>query len=263
MATEQDDIEIEEFGVSEDERRKRRVVLEKTKGQDLVRDWGQRDRSELDQKMKAHAPPTVIEQRCHVCISPHRPWIEMLLVKGYGYKAISEKVPADEDGHKPDRRSISRHYKEHMAIEKMVIREELMREAESLRTNAEEGGRDAFTDRGALRVLIRKTFDDAMAGVINSEVKDLIQMVKLLNDIEVDASETKTEEAEMQLRIFGRAIENVLDQDQRFTFVEEVKRLRAMSDIDFEIEAQFKYEPAKVVDGEIVDDEKTLPSGSE
>lgn len=231
-----DDIEAQELGISDDERRKRKRILDKRSGADLKKRWEQGDRADLEERQKDAAPPVIIEPRCHVCQSPYREFIEESLVKGHAYSRIARQIPADENGQQIDRRSISNHLKEHMDLQRTAIREELEEEARALQQNVEDGSLGAKTDRGILKVLVAKGFDDVLNGVSTVEPKDLIQIIKLLNELNSDASNTRAEENEIALRTFVRAIENVCPAEMIKSIVAEAERIRNMDDVEFAME---------------------------
>jgi hypothetical protein len=56
------------------------------------------------------------ESRCHTCESPFRAILEWEILKGWSKRSIADRLPADENGHKIDRRSLSLQYKKHMDI---------------------------------------------------------------------------------------------------------------------------------------------------
>ncbi len=93
------------------------------------------------------APPVIHEPRCHVCTSPHRHFIEGLLIKGANYLWISENVPGQE-GSVIDRRSVSNHAKKHMSYQDSAIRAILEEEANTAAQNYEEGVKGAIIHRG-------------------------------------------------------------------------------------------------------------------
>lgn len=250
-----DEIEDQELGVSDDERSKRQNVIAKRSGQEMKDKWAEDDREKIEKHEKAIAPPIVTEPRCRVCTSLYRPFIEEKVVRGHSYKSIAEQIPPDESGHTIDRRSISNHYEKHMDIERKRIRAELEQQAKQLAQNTEEAVEGAITERGMLKVLAHKAYEDAMKGITTVEPKDLVQMLKLLNDMEVNSSTAKAEENEIQLRIFVRAIQNVLDQENIVAIVDEVRRLRQLDDISFAMEGTLT-EPPKEIEAEVVDDEQ-------
>jgi hypothetical protein len=231
-----DDVEQQELGISDEERKKRKRILNQRSGADLKKRWEQGDRRELEEKEQEIAPPIIVEPRCHVCQSVYRDFIEESLVKGHSYARIARQVPADENGNQIDRRSISNHLKEHMDLQRMAIREELEEEAKALQQNVEEGSQGAKTDRGILKVLVAKGFDDVLKGVSTVEPKDLIQIIKLLNELNNDASTSRAEENELALRTFVRAIEAVCPPDMIRLIVAEAERIRNLDDISFEME---------------------------
>lgn len=231
-----DDIEAQELGISDEDRKKRKHVLGRRSGADLKKRWEQGDRAEIEVRERAAAPPVIIEARCHVCQSQYRDFIEESLVKGHSYERIAKQIPPDESGKKVDRRSISNHFKEHMDLQRTAIREELEEEARALQQNVEQGSLGAKTDRGILKVLVAKGFDDVLKGVSTVEPKDLIQIIKLLNELNSDAASTRAEENEIYLRTFVRAVENVCPPEMIKELVAEAERIRNMDDVEFAME---------------------------
>lgn len=231
-----DEIEAQELGISDEERKKRKRIMDKRSGADLKKRWEQGDRAEIESREREAAPPVIIESRCHVCQSPYRDFVEESLIKGNSYERIAKRIPADENGKKIDRRSISNHFKEHMDLQRTAIREDLEEEARALSQNVEEGSLGAKTDRGILKVLVAKGFDDVLRGVASVEPKDLIQIIKLLNELNNDASSTRAEENEVALRTFVRAIENVCSTETIRLIVTEAERIRNMDDVEFAME---------------------------
>src|SRR5688572_23092685 len=124
-------------------------------------------------------PERIVEARCHTCQSEFRDYIERELIRGHSYLAISKSL-----GGSPDRRSISTHHKEHMAITAAAYRAILEEEASLEGQNFEEGVRGAITNRGVLELMIRKGFDDIMDDNTMVEPKDLIQIIKLKTDMD-------------------------------------------------------------------------------
>ncbi len=219
--------------ISDAERRKRKRVLDRRSGADLEKRWKQNDREELEALANQGAPPRITVPQCHVCMSPYRDFIEEGLVRSHSYEAIAKKLPPDENGHKIERRSIANHFKEHMDLQRTAIREELEAEAKAAGQNVEVGIEGAKTDRGILKVLVAKGFDDVIRGISAVEPKDLIQMIKLLNELNSNASTARAEENEIALRTFVRAIENICEPEQIKAIVTEAERIRDLDDVTF------------------------------
>jgi len=247
-----DDIEAQELGVSDEERLKRKRTLDRKSGADLKKRWEQGDRANIAEREASFAPPRIIENRCHVCTSDFRDFIEEALVRGHSYERISKQIPADENGKKIDRRSIANHLKNHMDLQRMAIVEELQSEARAASQNIEEGSQGAKTDRGFLKTAIAKGFDDIIKGVSTVEPKDMIQMIKLLNELNSNASNTRAEETEISLRIFVRAIQEECDQETIAAIVAKAETLRKMDDVEFEVRGVMISEP-KMIEAEVVD----------
>lgn len=242
-----------ELGVTDDERAKRRAVLDKTTGQELKRNWEQEDREEIEAAEKRLAPPVITEPKCHVCTSEHRHYMELCLTKGYAYQTIANSVPTDSNGKKPSRKSLANHWKEHMPIDRQVVRGMLEEDADLLQQNYETGAKGALTNRGILNRLIRKAWEDAEKGVTTVEPKDLVQMMKLQNEMNNSVAQTKNEEIESEFRIFVMAIQQVCDHDMLNQITDKIKQLRGMDDIDTQMERHLE-QPIELPAAEVIDE---------
>lgn len=238
------------FGVSDKERKKQRAILDKTSGDDLRKKFAEDARADIEAGERNIFPPVVMEPRCHVCTSQWRQYIEYCIIKGYSDEYIANSVPPEEGKPKPSRKSVKGHYKEHMRIDQTVVRAELEEEADLLRQNVERGAKGALTNRGVLQVLVRKVYDDMLNNVVTAEPKDLIQTIKLLNEMETDTAVTKVEETEGMMRIFLKAIQTVCSPEQQGEIQAEVRRLREMDSIEYAMERELT--PPKMIEVEVV-----------
>jgi hypothetical protein len=167
-------------------------------------------------------PQRIVESRCHTCQSEFRDYIERELIRGHSYLAISRSL--GENG--PDRRSISTHHKEHMAITAAAYRAILEEEASLEGQNFEEGVRGAITNRGVLELMIRKGFDDIIDDNTMVEPKDLIQIIKLKQEMDANYVTVQVETYKRQMELFKQAILEVVPPDMQSQIVARVKRLR-------------------------------------
>lgn len=261
----------EGLAISDSQRKKQREVLEKTTGKNLTQTFAQANREALEAVSASYAPPSFVEPRCACCagvFAQYRIWIERMVVQSYSYSAIAARIPADpETGKTLDRRSISRHAREHMRIEDTAARAMLEEEASLLKQNVDEGVIGAMTLRGSLKVLIQKAYRDAESGITTVEPKDMIQMIKLLHDLESNTSTTEAEEAKAAVSLFAKAIRNVAakrrDESLMVEIRDEVQRLRQMDDMEGEIEENLVMPRLvglpKPIDAEVID-EPDLPT---
>lgn len=179
----------------------------------------------------------ITEPRCHVCQHPYRDWIETMLIRGSSYKGLQDRVPPIE-GHKIlDRRSISKHHKNHMDLQDAALRSILEKEAQLQGQNFEEGVEDAVTKRGVLEVALRKGFEDIVNGVTTVEPRDLIQITKILAEMDSHQHQIGLDELRAQVQIFIQAIKDVCDQDTQNAIAQRVKALRSREGIAKTIEA--------------------------
>lgn len=244
-----------EYGIDDETRRKQRENLSKRSAAGMEKRYAELNRSALEEAEASMAPPVITVPQCHVCQSERRLWIERQLLRGRSYAAIANSLPEEilsgGSTRKIDRRSIAHHSKEHMPLDSAVVRAVMEEEADLLGQNWEEGVRGAFTNRGALNTLIRKAFDDAMNNVTTVEPRDLIQMVKLYNEMETSGATAATEEAKTAIRIFMEAIQNVVTdmldaekaEELKRAIVDEVKRLRSRDEIEIEVEHNLRTLP--------------------
>lgn len=214
-------------GVSDQERAKRKRIMDKRSGDDLKRKWAADDREALEQRRQDISPPAINVPQCHVCQSEFREFIEEAVTEGAPYVRIEERTGID-------RRSIANHAQKHMDMARTAISDELMNEARALAKDVETGG--TITDRGILRVMASKGFKDIINGVTTVEPKDLIAIIKLLNELNSNSANTRAEENEIALRTFVRAIEVVCDQETIIKIVAEAERIKDLDEISFEME---------------------------
>lgn len=172
--------------------------------QEMVAKGREKARSAIAKATK-DKPPVPYEPRCHVCTSPHRQYVEGLLIKGANYVWISENVPGQE-GSKIDRRSVSTHAKKHMGYNDAAIRAILEAEAEQSAQNYEEGVRGAITHRGVLEVALRKAYEDIAAGVVTVEPRDLISIVNTISKMDEQTETVAVNQLRAQVNAFVESI---------------------------------------------------------
>jgi hypothetical protein len=178
----------------------------------------------------------ITEPRCHVCQHPYRDWIETMLIRGASYKGLQNRIPPLE-GHKVlDRRSFSNHHKNHMDLRDAALRAILEKEAELQGQNFEEGVEDAITKRGVLEVALRKGFEDIINNVTTVEPRDLIQITKVLGEMDSHQHQIGLDELRAQVQIFIQAIKDVCDSDMQNAIAARVKELRTRENISKQIE---------------------------
>lgn len=191
----------------------------------------QEGREAVVRQTRNASPERISNAQCHVCQHPFRDWIETMLVRGMAFKTLGDRVSP-----KVDRRSVSNHYKNHMDLQDAALIAILEKEAELEGRNQEEGVHDQITKRSVLEVAMRKGFDDVLNGVTTVEPRDLIQMVKILGEMDSHQSQVGLDEMRAQVQIFIQAIKDVCDQDTQNAIAARVKALRTRENIDTQME---------------------------
>jgi hypothetical protein len=223
---------------------------------DLEKAWQQEDRFEIEERMRKIAPPVRTEPRCRVCTHPHRQWIEAMLMRGHSNRAIAESVPVAEGERPLHKNTLKTHYQNHMALDEAAIRAILEEEANLSAQNFEEGVRGAITKRGVLEVMLRKGYEDVIAGITTVEPKDLIQIAKLVAEMDTNVNAAAVEEAKAQINIFMQAIHDVCDEETRKAIGERVARLRKGESIEAKLEKAIMPPPPEeeeIEDAEVVE----------
>lgn len=146
----------------------------------------------------------ISEPRCHVCQHPQRNAIDSLLAIKTPYTEISRLFSNEE--RTLDRRSVSRHDKEHLNYEDAAIREILEHEAQVAGENLDLGIKGTFLRRSSLDVAIKKIFDGILSGDIPVEAKDLPKLVELREKLDQQTANAQLETIIMQFQAFKEAI---------------------------------------------------------
>jgi hypothetical protein len=231
-------------------------------GEALDKQLQQEDRAELAKVEANMAPARISQSRCHVCQHPYRDWIETMLVRGMSYKGIQDRVPppANSDYDRVDRRSISNHYKNHMDLQDAALRSIIESEAKLQGINQDEGVADAVTKRAVLEVALRKGYQDIINGVTTVEPRDLIQISKVLADMDTHQYQMGLDELRAQVQIFINAIKNVCQrhpegEEFQNSIAVEVKRLRQREGVAAQVEKVMEELPPgeQIVDAELVE----------
>lgn len=226
--------------------------------QDLIKADQQEMREDIQKAEKNIAPARIFESRCHVCQHPFRDWIELMLVKGMAHKTLAERVTPPVD-----RRSIGNHWKKHMDLQDAAFRHLLEREAQIQGLDREEAVGDLVTKRGVLEVALRRGYDDLLNGVTTVEPRDLIQIAKLLGEMDSHQQAVAVDELRAQVQIFIQAIKDVCPPEIQSAIGQQVSKLRKREDISKPIEDIMNDPPKPVVvheleapvEAEVVEDE--------
>lgn len=208
-------------------------------------------RSAIAKSDAAMAPERIYEPRCKTCQHPYRDFIETMLVRGHPYMTIQNRVSPPID-----RRSISTHFKKHMDLQDAALRAILEEEAKIQDRNFEEGVQDAITKRGVLEIAMRKGYEDLINGVTTVEARDLIQIAKVLAEMDSQQHSVGLDELRSQVQIFIQAIKDVCDTDIQDAIAQRVKQLRNREGIETRMEQVIEPSQAELTASQEPDWEK-------
>lgn len=206
-------------------------------------------RKAIEAAQRRGAPPAIFEPRCHVCTHQHRHWIETMLIYGQSYVSISraiEQSPADD----VDRRSISKHAKEHMNVQDAAMRAVIETEAELEGKNFEEGVANVLTMRSILEVMAHKGYKDIVDGNVTVEPRDLIQIARIKSEMDNQGAISAAEEARLQVQIMTEAIRRAFPQaEDQAKVVREIKLLKKQYGLE---QAEKLLDNPDVIEAEVV-----------
>jgi hypothetical protein len=179
------------------------------------------DRQQAKAVERRMAPERIYQSRCSVCNHPFRDWVELMLVRGMQYKTLADRVSPPLSRH-----AISNHHKEHMDLQDQAFRQIIETEAELQGTIHDEGVADLVTKRAVLEIAMRKGFEDILNDVTTVEPRDLIQISKVLADMDSHQYEVGLDELRSQVQLFIQAIKDVCDPETQGAIGLRVKELR-------------------------------------
>jgi hypothetical protein len=213
------------------------------------------ERKEVAVRQSRAAPARFTENRCKVCTSPHRNWVENMIGLGHSPSAIERAFQGNPEGEIP-RRSVATHSEKHMDIQDTAMRAIIEQEARLEGRNFDEGMRDLLTKKSMFEIMMRKAFKDVQDGTTTVEPRDMIQMAKILGEWETGSAAAAVEEYKVQMHIFLTAIKNVFGPEDQIILGREVKRLRKLEGLGGKVEEVLnrpQLEP-EYVDATIVPD---------
>jgi hypothetical protein len=199
------------------------------------------------------APPAVVEPRCKVCKSQYRHWIESMIAAGESQTAIAKRL---ENLPEPvPRRSIGRHVREdHMDLADATIRRIIEQEAELEGRNIEDGVNNLLTKHSMLDVLARKGYQDVIDGNVTVEPRDLIQIIRVMAEMESQSAIGAVEEARLQVQMMAEAIRRAFpDAEDQAKVKRELRYLKR----NYEVENAEKLleSSTEIVEATVVDTE--------
>jgi hypothetical protein len=234
----------------------RRGSSAKQYAQDMERASQQEERAEVEKYEQGIAPARIYEPRCNVCNHAFRDWVEVMLVKGMPYKTLADRVNPPLE-----RRSLSNHHKKHMDLQDMAFRAMLEREAKLQGMDVEEGIEDILTKRGVLEVMLRKGYEDVLNGIVTVEPRDLIQLTKVLADMDTQQHSVGLDELRAQVQIFIQAIKDVCPPEIQDAIGKRVKQLRQRENVAKPVEDIMKDPPesaGELVEASIVEEDESV-----
>jgi hypothetical protein len=131
------------------------------------------------------------QPRCHICRLPDRirAVIDSLLVsKAWGYAQILVHVaPLLEDGpqrDRPDYHSLRRHALNHLAVDRLAIRELVERRAADVGRDIVASNQPLLTSLAVYELIRARGFEEIAEGRVAPTVKEALEAARLLEPIE-------------------------------------------------------------------------------
>lgn len=150
----------------------------------------------------------VYEPACKVCNSLYRPQIDILLVRGFSVRAIEKSVK--EMGEDISYRSIARHRERHLDIEAASFRHLVDQHVDEANKQIAEGAFRLISGKAWLDLFVQKGWDALLYGQLELQGRDVIQAIRLREDIMKDGLGQIEEEMHRQLQAIITAIKELV-----------------------------------------------------
>lgn len=177
----------------------------------------QQKKASVPAKRGKNAPLITVSQ-CHSCTSPHRDLIETLIVRSVPFTEIASITGVD-------RRSISKHAKEHLQWEKRAIQRILEEEADKDDANVEEGVRGVTARRAYLKIAL----DKAKEALLNDDIvvtpKEALGIIDKLDEYEGQITGPKLDAINAQFQAFLQAMRELVPQETLALVLERTRQI--------------------------------------
>ena len=148
---------------------------------------------------------------CKVCQSPNRHYIDVLLARGYSVRAIESQLK--EIGEEINYRSIHRHGQNHLNIEMAHFAKMAQQRVSDIEKEVANGSFRIISNVAALDIIIQKGWDALLYEKVNIEPRDMVQAIKLREEIEKNGLHTIEEEMGKQLNAIIIAIQEIVPEE--------------------------------------------------
>jgi molybdopterin-binding protein len=153
---------------------------------------------------------------CKVCQSTNRHYIDILLAKGYSVRKIEEMLA--EAGETISYRSIHRHSTKHMNLEMGHF-------ARMAQQRTGDGAFRIISNVALLDVIIQAGWDAMLSGDVEIKIAELVQAIKLREDIEKSGLHTIEEEMGKQMNAIVIAIQEIVPEEMWPKIVNRAKEI--------------------------------------
>lgn len=170
--------------------------------------------------------PMIVEPRCNVCKSQHRPAIDKLLAAGIGFTEISRSFNFEID-----RRSIATHADKHMNYEDAAVRQIIEYEARQASENLEDGVKGVLARKAFLETALHKVHQAVLAGEAEVEVRDAIGIIQQLDKMDSTTQSAAVDEIRMQFNAFLQSMKEIVPQEDWERILSRTREILEASDI--------------------------------
>lgn len=149
--------------------------------------------------------------RCKCCNSIYRNEIDLMLARGFSYRAIEGYLK--EIGEELSYKSVERHANSHLNIEYGHYRKLAEIHSKEIQEEIAKGSFKIVSGKAFLDLFIQKGWDALIGGSLEVEARDLIGAIKLREDIVKDGVDQLKEEMAKQLQAIIVAIKEIVPEE--------------------------------------------------
>lgn len=176
--------------------------------------------------------PTIVEPRCHVCMSELRPVVDQMSVWGYRPVIIARRVQQVDPT--LSRRSIERHLERHVDYEQEAMRRLLERRAQEFGNLHEEAEESILTREAILDRMMQKTWERLTEDGVKIPWEFGLKAIELSKQFEHDSSSVQMDQLTRQLSAIIQAVQEIVPEEIRRPLVDRAKAIYENTDLTVE-----------------------------
>lgn len=159
-------------------------------------------------------PKEITHSRCKACQSPYRREIDMLLVSGWSQVDVAKHFNQIMGEEHFSKMNISRHARFHLDARDAAVRRIMETRARQMLGEIDDIEGMITTKMGAVEVLVQRAMEQMNAGVMELKGGDLLDAIKLLDEMESEWKDTAIDELTNEFKAFAAIVKDEVGEER-------------------------------------------------